>query len=314
MLAVVNRVGNSPGIFSEIAIASKPGDNTGMSSFTGDWNRDPSWLWPPPLYQAYCKFHFLKECSLYHLKENEDFKLINKTRTPKSRWPAVPTRVQPARRAREKKWKDHPGAPNSRWNSPTRGSESNDLDTTLEIRHKQLQLLVPWPLYKTRLEHEIKQISDKLSREDKPEANESPHLDYSPKNELYLQCRYCKFDPEVIDCEGSAPRRLAPPAPMHLTQLEDLREEQVGEFPGLKFAVDVHGEQEIITLLEMEKFSELAFQHEANDKTTSSAKEGPEEDDSGSAKATRSGKRSRTASPIEQDRKAGKPRKRRKAG
>ncbi|KAI0097038.1 hypothetical protein F4776DRAFT_651179 [Hypoxylon sp. NC0597] len=230
---------------SQIAIAIDPSDAVSTSLLTGDWNRDPSWLWPPQPYQPYCKLHFLKECSLYHLHENESFKHVIEKRTPKTKsgkWPAKPTRVQPARRAREKNWKDNPGAStNRRTSSPARGDKPDEFSIALETRREQFQLHLPWPVYKTRVENLIKQISEQLQRD----QGNSSQLSTSVGLEL-LECRYCGFNPEVIDNEGCAPRRLAPPAPMHCIQEDDMREEQIGDFGGLKFAVNVVGEHEAV--------------------------------------------------------------------
>ncbi|OTA56627.1 hypothetical protein K449DRAFT_425213 [Hypoxylon sp. EC38] len=245
--------------FSPIAIAI---DFTGAGStgmLIGDWNRDPSWLWSPPLYQPYCKLHFLKECSLYHLHENESFKHVIEKRMPKtksSKWPAKPTRVQPARRAREKNWKDNSGAStNRRTSSLAQGDESGEFSVALETRLKQFQLQLPWPVYKTKLESRIKQIYEELRRSQ--QNNSQLSASSTSVNREFLGCRYCGFNPEVIDYEGSAPRRLAPPAPMHSIQEDDMREEQIGDFGGLKFAVDVVGEHEIVILLGMEKLSDF---------------------------------------------------------
>ncbi|OTA96189.1 hypothetical protein M434DRAFT_28049 [Hypoxylon sp. CO27-5] len=245
--------------FSPIAIAIDSTAAGSTDQIIGDWNRDPSWLWPPPPYQPYCKLHFLKECSLYHLHENESFKHVIEKRTPKtksSKWPAKPTRVQPARRAREKNWKDHSGASTSRQTSSlAQGGESDEFSVALETRREQFQLQLPWPVYKTRLESRIKQISEELDRD----QQNSSRLSALPTcvNRGFLECRYCRFNPEVIDYEGSAPRRLVPPAPMHSIQEDHVREEQIGDFGGLKFAVDVVGEHETVILLGMKKLSDF---------------------------------------------------------
>ncbi|KAI1204182.1 uncharacterized protein F4807DRAFT_357856 [Annulohypoxylon truncatum] len=229
---------------SRIAIAN-------AGSAAGDY-RDPSWMWPPPLHQPYCRLHFLKECSLYHLKENESFKRMIETCTTNHdkprKWPAAPTRIQPARRAREKTWKDQSGIQaESRNSSPSRGDKSDRSPTTLETWCQQLQLHLPWPIYKTRIEAQIERHSNGIIRGDQPESSQ----------ELGFQCRYCKFDPEVIDFQGSAPRRLAPPAPMHFILPSDMRDAQITGFGGLKFVVDVSDGKETIVLLIMDRLEDF---------------------------------------------------------
>ncbi|KAI1134607.1 hypothetical protein F5Y05DRAFT_397654 [Hypoxylon sp. FL0543] len=253
--------------YSRIAIAIGPGGVTNAGLLAGDWNRDPSWLWPPPLNQPYCKLHFLKECSLYHLHENENFKRAIATRTPKikkgSKWPTKPTRIQPARRAREKNWKDHSSvSTNSRDSSPARGDNQDGFSRALETRREELQLHLPWPIYKTRLEGRINQISDLLQKKQR-DSYHLPYLFSSSSRGAAFQCRYCGFNPEVVDYEGSAPRRLAPPAPMHCIQQDGMREEQVGEFAGLKFAIDMAGEHEMVIPLGMGRLSDFVGRERA---------------------------------------------------
>ncbi|KAI2466277.1 hypothetical protein F4781DRAFT_357248 [Annulohypoxylon bovei var. microspora] len=277
--------------FSRIAIAIEPGSNPSIDSVTGDWNRDPSWLWPPPLHQPYCRLHFLKECALYHLRESESSKRKIVTHTPKTsksgKWPAAPTRVQPARRAREKNWKDQLGVPiGSRNSSPAPGDKAVNLSTTLETRRQQLQLHLPWPIYKTKIEAEI----ERMVRNQRENGDESrPGFQFS--NELRFECRYCKFEPEVVDFKGSMPRRLAPPAPMHFIQPSVVGNGQIGEFGGIKFAVDVSAGHETIILLLMDNLQSFA----------SHAEKGESVEESSSAKAVGSRKRSLIVESIESD-------------
>ncbi|KAI1408666.1 hypothetical protein F5Y13DRAFT_204651 [Hypoxylon sp. FL1857] len=298
---------NPADIFSRIPIAIGPGDTANTNLLIGDWNRDPSWLWPPPLFQPYCKLHFLKECSLYHLHENEGFKQAIEARMPKtkksSKWPAKPTRIQPARRAREKNLKDYSEVQtNSRNSSPAR-DKPDGFSVALETRREQLQLHLPWPIYKTRLEGRIMQISETLQS-----PKDSSHLPRpsTPVSREFFECRYCGFEPEVIDCKNSAPRRLAPPAPMHYIQEYNIAKERIGEFGGLKFAVDMVGEHEMVVLLEMKKLSDFTGQG-----TISSAKE-----ELGNPSLTRStGSRKRRSLDLsaEQDKTAsGRPSRKRK--
>ncbi|KAI0894496.1 hypothetical protein F4806DRAFT_503427 [Annulohypoxylon nitens] len=215
-------------------------------------SRDPSWLWPPPMYQPYCRLHFLKECAIYHLQGNESLKRMVETRTTKpnksSKWPAAPTRIQPARRAREKSLKDHSGASvNSRNSSPARGDQPDRSSTTLENWGQKLQLHLPWPVYKTKIEAEIMRYSSKFFRDGQQQSS----------NCSSFECRYCRFDSEIIDCESSAPRKLAPPAPMHFIQPSDMKNGQTIEFGGLKFVVDVSDGHETIALLVMDRMEDF---------------------------------------------------------
>ncbi|KAI1469003.1 uncharacterized protein F4812DRAFT_425419 [Daldinia caldariorum] len=237
----------------------EPDVDARASSLANNWNRDPSWLWPPPLNQAYCKLHFLKECSLYHLLENECFKLKVETQVPKakktSKWPTAPTRVQPARRAREKNSKDQAGTSTSRQSSPARNSKTNEASNTLDISREKLLLHLSWPIYKTQLESHIKQVFDRLYGS-KHESAGTTNLHHHSGINLRPQCRYCRFDPVVVDCEGAAPRRLNPPAPMYCIALDGIKEEQIGEFGGIKFAVGLSAGHEAIILLGMEKLDD----------------------------------------------------------
>ncbi|KAI2777786.1 hypothetical protein F4815DRAFT_495097 [Daldinia loculata] len=241
-------------------VTIEPDSGARVGSLANDWNRDPSWFWPPPLYQAYCKLHFLKECSLYHLWENEYFKLKAETHTLKtkkaSKWPTAPTRVQPSRRAREKNLKDQPGISISRQSSLSRNNKADGTSHTLDTRREQLRLHLPWPVYKTQLEGRINQAFDAVSGK-KQENIDISEPDRASDIQPRLECRYCRFDPVVLDCEGSVPRRLAPPAPMYSILPDDISEEQMGEFDGIKFAVDLSGNHEAIILLGIEKLDDL---------------------------------------------------------
>ncbi|KAI1802109.1 hypothetical protein F4811DRAFT_563490 [Daldinia bambusicola] len=237
----------------------EPDGDARTSSLANNWARDPSWLWPPPPNQAYCKLHFLKECSLYHLLENECVKLKAETHVPKtkktSKWPTVPTRVQPARRAREKNLKDQSGTSTSRQSSPARNSKADEVSNTLDIRREKLLLHLPWPIYKTQLESRIKEAFDRLYG-NKYESADIANSRCPSDINLCLQCRYCRFDPVVVDCEGAAPRRLKPPAPMYCIALDGIKEEQIDEFGGTKFAVGLSGDHEVVILLGMEKLDD----------------------------------------------------------
>ncbi|KAI2607734.1 uncharacterized protein GGS25DRAFT_348350 [Hypoxylon fragiforme] len=298
----------TPTVFSPIAKATQVKSDANVGPLLGDWNSDPSWFWPPPFFQAYCKLHFLKECSLHHLKENEDYKhaLLTRASKPKkaSKWPSEPTRVQPARRAREKNWKDQSGVGNPTSSSPTQQSRSKsaEIENSLENRHEQLQLHLAWPVYKTQIEDKIKQIYDKLRRNIKKERKNGTHHIRSFKYEMNLQCRYCRFNPEVADRTGSTLRKLAPPAPMHLVQPEDLEQEQFGGFGGLRFAVGLFGNQEMIVLLGMDMIKDFVSQ---------SAKGVSKEKKLGSTRET-SRKRSRSPSLDKIDERVGRTRTRKR--
>ncbi|KAI8958850.1 hypothetical protein F5Y11DRAFT_335100 [Daldinia sp. FL1419] len=243
------------------AIAIGPG-NTQTGSLANDWNRDPSWLWPPPLYQAYCRLHFLKESSLYHLWENERYKLKVEANLPKAKktrkWPASPTRVQPSRRAREKISKYQSEIPTSRTGSPRRNPNVANVDepsNPLDARREQLRLHLPWPIYKTQLEERVNQVVSGLL-ETKQESADGAEWNCASGVGLYLECRYCRFNPLVVDCEGSKPRGLRPPAPMHHIWPENISKERISEFGGVKFAVDLSNGRESIILLGMDPFDD----------------------------------------------------------
>ncbi|KAI1453359.1 hypothetical protein F4805DRAFT_478613 [Annulohypoxylon moriforme] len=261
---------------------------------------DPSWLWTPPLHQPYCRLHFLKECSMYHLQENERFKRMVGTCMPKfdktRKWLATPTRVQPARRAREKTSKGPSSVlVGSRNPSPARGDKVDHVSTTIRTLHQQLHLHLPWPIYKTKIEAEINRHSGKI-------IQSNQHKD---KNNLSFECRYCKFYPEVIDCQGSVSRRLAPPAPMHFIQLSDMSNAQAVEFGGLKFVVDVSDGHETIVLLAMDKLGDLTSYQENVGRV----------DELGLVRDDRPRKRSATIEPIELGEPASEiPKKRRRKG
>ncbi|KAI0853653.1 hypothetical protein F5Y00DRAFT_106004 [Daldinia vernicosa] len=255
-----NMFSDAEDIRSRKVVMIEPDSGARIGSLANDWNGDPSWFWPPPLYQAYCKLHFLKECSLYHLWGNEYFKLNVETHTLKakkaSKWPTAPTRVQPSRRAREKNLKDQSGMPISRQSSPSRNSKADGASNTLDTRREQLRLHLSWPVYKTQLEDRIKQAFDAL-RGNKDEGIYISGPDRALDIEPCSECRYCRFDPVVVDCEGSIPRRLAPPAPMYSILPDDISKEKIGEFGGIKFAVDLFGNHEAIIWLGIEKLEDL---------------------------------------------------------
>lgn len=217
-------------------------------------------FWRAGLYQPYCRLHFLRECSLYHLRSTSHFKVMIErlpNPTKASKWPAAPTRVQPARRAREKGRKDQSEqAARSRTSSPVGASKSKDPRAAFEALRELFQHHLPWPLYKTRLEDRIVQISERLHHHSEGDDSES-HSNCSYK--WRMECRYCTFKSEVVDGPASVPRKLAEPAPMHSIHSDHMREEQIGEFGGLKFAVDVCGGRETIVLLGMKKIDDLAL-------------------------------------------------------
>ncbi|KAI4865734.1 hypothetical protein F4820DRAFT_283384 [Hypoxylon rubiginosum] len=289
--------------YSRIAMAGE-GDGSSAGSLTQRRAPDPLLCWRAAPYQPFCRFHFLRECALYHLWENSHFKLMvdRLPRPTKSgKWPVAPTRVQPARRAREKNRKDQSEqAASSRTSSPAAASKSKDCHAALEARREQLQQHLPWPVYKTRLGDQLTQISERLlhQQEGDPEFHPNCPLGYKWR----LGCRYCTFKSEVVDSQASVPRKLALPAPMYLIEPKDMREEQFGEFGGLTFAVDVCGEQEIVVLLEMKKLDDLAGEHVAEGGTTSSEK------------TTGSRKRDHPASPVKLDEEVSKRQKKRELG
>ncbi|KAI0173065.1 hypothetical protein GGR52DRAFT_370309 [Hypoxylon sp. FL1284] len=242
--------------FSPIAMAEE-GGRFSAGSLLHQQAPDILPFWFAALYQPYCRLHFLRECSLYHLWENTRFKLMaDRQPMPRkpSKWPAAPTRVQPSRRAREKNRNDYSEkAAGSRTSSPAAGNKQKDSWSVLEARRKQLQHHLPWPVYKARLEGQLTQISERLyyhRKEDSSQLHPSCLLSYIAWRP---ECRYCTFKPEVVDSGCSTVRKLAQPAPMASIYDDCMQEEQMGEFGGLKFAVDICGEQETIILLGIEQ-------------------------------------------------------------
>ncbi|KAI2617927.1 hypothetical protein GGS26DRAFT_596121 [Hypomontagnella submonticulosa] len=283
--------------FSRIAIASGLSGKANSALVTGDGNRDPSWLWPPPLYQPYCNLHFLKECSVYHLRENEAFKAMMETIASKSKksskWPAAPTRVQPARRAREKNWKGQSEISTSRQNSPSRQDRMDGPSTALETLYKRLQLHLSWPIYKNQLESRITQIADELVRRYHQGSTHESLLSSPLISMPCLECRYCRFNPEAFDREGSISRRLAPPAPMHFIRPDDMKGGQVGEYGGVKFAIDVSNGHKTIVLLGMEKLGVGDYMSLGKSSAASPERGGSVERSASTKKTPRSRKKAR---------------------
>ncbi|KAI1388084.1 uncharacterized protein F4822DRAFT_408549 [Hypoxylon trugodes] len=230
-----------PRNYVRIAMAPRPDTDTDTREgiLNGEWNQDPSWLWPASLYQPYCLFHFLKECSLYHIYQSEWFKLT--TRTTKN--PRIFDRPRMYGRGRVPKKYSR-----SNVKRPTRSRDSSPCSDTSDNsspHFNQLQLSLPWPVHKTRLENLINGIYFKLL--DERTANEENIYESS------LVCRYCRFNANAEDTDESGTRKVTPPAPMHHIRPEDIKKEHVGKFGGITFAIDPSGDDIVVILLGMEQ-------------------------------------------------------------
>lgn len=233
---------------------------------------EPLRLWPPPFYQAYCRTHFIEECSVYHEFGNQRYikakSDILRTHPAKSKergkGSPAPTRVQPSR------VKKRPA------NIPTKSSVEQQGDSTgaisvtaqreiarLEKRRTKLRLALCLADFKVGLEREITRTSDNLCLIKKPEKvkmtqliSESivisadqvkqviPHLRCPFTSWANMECRYCDFTSRPI---GS----VTPVAPMHLFRYEDFSPKQYGKLGGIQFAVDTCGTEEKVILLSM---------------------------------------------------------------
>ncbi|KAL7622630.1 hypothetical protein AAE478_008143 [Parahypoxylon ruwenzoriense] len=252
----MNGIVNAADAAGRASPSTGTGSDAGTDPLSGYGGQEQTWLRPLCQCQAYCRAHFIRECSIYYLRENIIFELATERLKPKPRskkWPSPPTRVQPARQAREKNRQDRLGISTNGRNSPRRGSKTRGSTPELQARREQLKLHLPWPDYREELEDRVEQVSNTLRQRHQKLSDAMLHPSCPFGDELCLECRYCGFQPEVVDREGSPPRRLAPPAPMYVIEAEDMQEEQLSKFGGLTFAVDVCGGREMIVLLGMEK-------------------------------------------------------------
>ncbi|KAI5856156.1 hypothetical protein GGS23DRAFT_438682 [Durotheca rogersii] len=244
----------------------------GIDAIVNDGDPDSfRWLRPVSQGQAYCRAHFIRECCAYYVQENiisgRDAGETLKPKPTKARkWPTAPTRVQPARRVRDKSREGRSEKETGSRSSPRPGNGTEKPENTaLRVRREQLQLHLPWPDYKAGIEGRVTQISAKLYRRQRGGDIAATYANCPIVSRIRPGCRFCRCDSQVVDGEGLPPRRLAPPAPMLLVRLEEVREEQLGIFGGVRFAVDVCGEQEMVILLDVVKVRGEKEEKEARD-------------------------------------------------
>ncbi|KAI1496299.1 hypothetical protein F5X99DRAFT_424817 [Biscogniauxia marginata] len=231
--------------------------------------------WPPQLRQAYCTRHFTEtEIRMYFMLENCKFaevisKLKKEAPKPKksSKWPSAPTRIQPSRRAREKvitEKVETKKTTTKRRNAaqPDTGVDPDRTRAILTQCREILEMNCPWEAFSARLTSRVKRIATRIqdakNEQKRPngQADTPPYRNCPFAGELPLECRYCGWDSEVPQDLG-LPRRLAPPAPMHSIESENIPIHQVGEFGGVTFAVDVCGDTETVMLLKLTGLMEI---------------------------------------------------------
>lgn len=253
--------------YSSAENASQP-----VEACNGGLAWEPLRLWPPPLYQAYCRTHFIEGCSVYHEFENtrytkvkSDILRIHPAKSKeRGKGSPAPTRAQPSRA------KKRPA------NIPTRTSVEQQVDSTetisitaqreitkLDKQHTKLRLDLCLADFEVGLKREITRISDRQCLIREPEKVKMPKLisesiainAYQVKQVIphpncpftswaNMKCRYCDFTSRPI---GS----ITPVAPMHLLRYEDFSPKQCGKLGGIRFAVDICGTEEKVVLLSM---------------------------------------------------------------
>ncbi|CAJ2504771.1 Uu.00g121650.m01.CDS01 [Anthostomella pinea] len=260
--------GTASDITNELSLSTEAEVDAGSQSLEKN-DESPARLWPPPLYQAYCLDHFLMECSIYHDEENRKFRIMadqlriltQMTKKP-SKWSAAPTRVQPSRRAREKRANPEAETKTKTIQSQSVSQEDEEeksvepdpaeADKGLKVLHERLDLHIPWLDYKEQLYTRVRETSDHLNAKNEGEGVRTPtHTDCAFAGALALECRYCGLRDTILDEGALTPRKLAPPAPMHLIEAEDILPDQVGQFAGITFAVDICGVEEKLVLLKL---------------------------------------------------------------
>ncbi|TRX88996.1 hypothetical protein FHL15_010118 [Xylaria flabelliformis] len=237
-------------------------------------------LWPSPYLQAYCLDHFLLECKTYHEQENERYNklvsysrngfLARKIKEEESNKPVrAPTRRQPTRQAKEKhsvldmtppptpqmishlpskpeKPSDTPLKP-ARLEKEFKESPEGAMFRVLSQLRKRLELHKGWEDYRRPLEAKIGEKTRELRA--KMESGKYAHKDYIFSEPLGVDCRYCGFTDTVLDDGATTPRKLAMPAPMHMTTKASNTAESEIAFRGTNLVVDVCGEKTMIILV-----------------------------------------------------------------
>ncbi|KAI0186253.1 hypothetical protein EV127DRAFT_411342 [Xylaria flabelliformis] len=237
-------------------------------------------LWPSPYLQAYCLEHFLLECKTYHEQENERYNklvsysrevfLARKIKEEESNKPIrAPSRRQPTRQAKEKhsvldmtppptpQMISHvPSRPENPSNIPLKParlekefkeSPEGGMFRVLSQLRKRLELHESWEEYRRPLEAKIDEKASELRA--RMEIGKYAHKNCIFSEPLGVDCRYCGFADTVLDDGATTPRKLAAPAPMHMTTKASNTAESEVAFRGASFVVDVCGEKIMLILV-----------------------------------------------------------------
>ncbi|KAK6199740.1 hypothetical protein LQW54_009928 [Pestalotiopsis sp. IQ-011] len=233
------------------------------------WDLSLERVWPPAPYQLYCVNHFLHECIIYYsltsteLKRREELvrQLMAETNQESTESPSSssPTSVRPQKES----------------------ASSAMLQSILVMKHtveslkKQKRLDLPWPVFCALLKDQIveaatrrsapwkkRQAAHGVMRDSSASAQACEEavaffrLSNSPIDwPCPPECRYCQqrqVDLANLSAEdASHQQRRAPMAPMHHMDDSNIDKDQLAEFGGIKFAVDIYDDEVKIILLEM---------------------------------------------------------------
>ncbi|KAK9777978.1 hypothetical protein SCAR479_05304 [Seiridium cardinale] len=256
--------------YGRISVVSN--DDEIVLSPISQWDLSQKRTWPPPCSQAYCEKHFLQECLVYYSLETKKLKQKElridewaaglKKSTQKGN--TTPTRVQPRRGAKETAVAKVAPA-------QMEPKELRKARSKLEALRREKELQLPWTLFSARVRAEIAQVSSSLyaHRQNKLRLSKSRKMKTGVIDQLDelknsfrhercpfergvgVDCRYCQYRPTDLGGKEAETTRIAPVAPMHIIDAENFEKEQVAEFGGLKFAVDICGDEVKIILLDM---------------------------------------------------------------
>lgn len=237
---------------------------------TSVWDLNQVRVWPPIPYQPYCVKHFIQECLVYYSLEREKLGLesiqpgsvlskADKVRRPLKK----PTRIQPARKAKKV------ASTTSSTSKQRKRTSGKHLDSAWE-GGESLQLHLPWPMFKSDLETLITQVAEKLyanrertksmiaaipqQADGSPEyLGEGSDVYAHPKcpfcKPIQVECRYCQHRPRSISSHNLRINKPVPLAPMHLIWPDEVEKDQICQFGGLSFAVDICSGEERIVLI-----------------------------------------------------------------
>lgn len=241
---------------------------------TTQWDLQQRRQWPPPLYHAYCTTHFIQECLIYYslarerleVEENCPKKSMTVHQNVKET-PAMPTRVQPSRKAKGGTGATTHGVVGQAGRGQKAAGTNTETREPIPGLKTQLQLHLPWSTFRAHLEAIIgaepqgKELQDINNMEGK--ANESKSKDNWGKylfhescpfqgSWIHLDCRYCHHKPPTPPADGKSPEHRAPMAPMYSVRLGYILDQPVHDFGELRFAVDACGEEKFIVLIGLE--------------------------------------------------------------